>query len=75
MLENMAGAVGFAMHEERLARAAHNMLLIEAKQAATGQRASDRSYRASLARALVALAARVAPTARQANPGTPALAQ
>ncbi len=75
MLENMAGAVGFAMHEERLARAAHNLLLIEAKQAATGRRASAGSSRASLARALVALAARVSPTASQSPPGTPALAQ
>ncbi|MEO8715652.1 MAG: hypothetical protein ABI369_11620 [Acetobacteraceae bacterium] len=73
MLENMAGAVGFAMHEERLARAAHNVRLIEATRAATGQRASDRSYRVSLVRALVALAAPVAPTATQSNPGTPAL--
>ncbi len=75
MLENMAGAVGFAMHEERLARAAHNVRLIEAKQAATGQRAIDGSYRALLARALVALAVRVAPTGRQSNPGIAALAQ
>ncbi len=74
MLENMAGAVGFAMHAERLARAAHNLRLQEA-EAATGQRAIAGSYRASLARALMALAARVAPTARQANPSTPALAQ
>ncbi len=75
MLAHMAGAVGFAMHEERLARAAKNVRLIEAGQAATEQRAIARTSRASLVRALVALAARVAPTATQTNPGTPALAQ
>jgi hypothetical protein len=75
MLENLAGAVGFAMHEERLARAAHNVRLIEAKRAATGQRAIDGSYRASLARALVALAVRLAPTVSQSNPGIAVMAQ
>ncbi len=39
------------------------------------QPAKRHPVRATVAKALVALAARVAPTASQANPGTPALAQ
>ncbi len=74
MLAHMAGTVGFALHEERLARATRNLRLIEAAQSATGQRAIEGSYRASLARALTALAARVTPTVMQSNTRTPALA-
>jgi hypothetical protein len=72
MLENMAGAVGFAMHEERLARVVKNMRLTEAERV---RPARAGSYRASLARALVTLAARVAPTARLSITGAPTLAQ
>ncbi len=47
MLENMAGMVGTAMYEERLARSAKNMRLAEATQ---GQRTADGGYRAAVVR-------------------------
>ncbi|HEY7908460.1 MAG TPA: hypothetical protein VIC60_06275 [Thermomicrobiales bacterium] len=62
MLENMAGMVGFAMNEDRLAQAAKQMRLAEAEQ---GRRApagaAQRGYRVGIAAALVALATRIAP--------------
>lgn len=63
MLESMTGAVGFAMHEDRLAKAASNLRLLEAEQAGRGQQArSRRSCRATIAGMLTALATRLAPT-------------
>jgi hypothetical protein len=63
MLENMAGAVGFAMHEDRLQRAAKNLRLIEAEQARRERRAHVRgSVSVITATALVALATRIAPS-------------
>jgi hypothetical protein len=67
MFENMAGAVGFAMHEDRLAQAAQNLRLAEAKE---GARAGvSGGYRAALATALKALAARIAPPATRPGGG------
>jgi hypothetical protein len=63
MFDNMTGAVGFAMHEDRLARATKNLRLIEAEQAREGQRARVRgSVSMALAKGLVALATRLAPS-------------
>ena len=63
MLENMTGAVGFAMHEDRLATAAKNLRLIEAEQARAGRGAHSRdSVSVVIAKALVALATRIAPS-------------
>jgi hypothetical protein len=63
MFDNsMTGAVGFAMHEERLARAKRNLLLIEATHARTGHRTHRACVnRERMAQGLVALAARIAP--------------
>jgi hypothetical protein len=63
VFDNMTGAVGFAMHEERLAKATRNLRLAEAEQMAKRQREDGRrTYRATIARALVVLAARIAPS-------------
>ncbi len=63
MFENMAGPVGFAMHEDRLARAAKEMRLAEAKQGKQARgRATKHEYRQALATWLIALAARIAPS-------------
>jgi hypothetical protein len=63
MFDNMTGAVGFAMHEDRLARAAKNLRLIEAEQASGGQRAHVRgSASVVIAKALIAVATRLAPS-------------
>jgi hypothetical protein len=63
MFDNMTGAVGFAMHEDRLARAAKNLRLIEVEQARGEQRAHFRgSVSVVVAKALVALATRLAPS-------------
>jgi hypothetical protein len=62
MLENMAGAVGFAMHEDRLTKAAKNIRLAEAKHGRHGAPQGARAgQRARIAAALVTLAARIAP--------------
>lgn len=64
MLENMAGAVGFAMHEDRLAKAARNERLAEAERTARGRRAiTRRPCRETVAGLLMALALRLAPGA------------
>jgi hypothetical protein len=73
MLENMAGAVGFAMHEDRLARAAKNMRLAEAEQGrARRQTRVRRSVRVALAKTLLALAARLAPPVSAPETGSAA---
>jgi hypothetical protein len=62
MFDNMTGAVGFAMHEDRLARATKNLRIIEAEQTRVEQRAPVRgSANVVLAKALVSLATRIAP--------------
>lgn len=64
MFDNsMTGAVGFAMHEARLATATRNLLLMEAE--ATGKRRQKQVFaersRAVVARLLIALARRIMP--------------
>jgi hypothetical protein len=61
MLEGMAGAVGFAMHEDRLAKAMQNLRLSEAEQLRNGPRTGDGLVRDAIAQGLIALAMRVAP--------------
>jgi hypothetical protein len=76
MLENMAGAVGFAMHEDRLATAARNLRLREAERARPPSRGRiGAACRATLAQALLALATRIAPTVARPDTGTLAPAQ
>jgi hypothetical protein len=77
MLENLSGFVGYAMHEERLRQAVTN-----ARSAEAGTRHKQRhaqmprqTCREVAARALVALATRIAPTVAPPNPGPPAPAQ
>lgn len=63
MYENMSGPVGFAMHEDRLAQGARNLRVSEAERATNGQRARDRrSIRDAIARTLMTVAERLAPT-------------
>jgi hypothetical protein len=63
MLENMAGSVGFAMHADRLAKAANNRRLAEARQGRRTAGGMTRGgYQVGIAATLVALAARIAPT-------------
>jgi hypothetical protein len=59
MFDNsMTGAVGFAIHEDRLIKATENLRLAEAEMAT---RRKCAAIRAALAGALVALAGRIAP--------------
>ncbi|HEY7909007.1 MAG TPA: hypothetical protein VIC60_09040 [Thermomicrobiales bacterium] len=71
----MAGAVGFALHADRLAQAATNRRLAEAMQ---GRRLSGgmthQGYRAGIAAALVALAIRIAPRGVRMREYGPAVA-
>jgi hypothetical protein len=76
MFDTMTGAVGFAMHADRLATAARNRRLAEAGQgSARVRRASAGSVRASLARALVALAAWLSPSVTRSHTANSALAR
>jgi hypothetical protein len=76
MFDNsMTGAVGFAMHEERLARARRNLLLSEAEQVIQGKRTGRFVSREVLAQVLVALAERLAPTVTLSRTGTGMLAR
>jgi hypothetical protein len=60
MFDNMTGAVGFAMHDDRLARATKNLRLFEAEQATKTPRTNTRRpSRERVARALMALAVRL----------------
>jgi hypothetical protein len=73
---SMTGAVGFAMHEERLAQASRNVRLSEAEQARTGERPRRACVsRDLIAQGLVAMAARIAPTVTKPRTGTGALAR
>ncbi len=69
MFDNMTGAVGFAMHEDRLAKAAQNRRLAQATQM---KQPHDRSRshvsRDGIAKGLLAVAERLGP--RAAAPGT-----
>ncbi len=60
MFENMAGPVGFAMHEDRLAQGAKKMRRAEAEQ--ERRATANGGYRKAVAMALTALAARIAPS-------------
>ncbi|MDQ2786519.1 MAG: hypothetical protein M3Y58_16125 [Chloroflexota bacterium] len=63
MFDNMIGAVGFAMHEDRLAKAAKNLRRAEATRGRQGlSGAVQMRYREEIAAALVALATRIAPS-------------
>ncbi len=74
MFDNsMTGAVGFAMHADRLATATRNLRLAEAEQARSGKRTrGNRVSREAIARRLIALATWVAPSV---SIGTVATAQ
>jgi hypothetical protein len=61
MYENMVGPVGFVMHEDRLAQATKNRRLVEAEE---GQRTAGKvhyEYREAMGKAMLTLAARIAP--------------
>ena len=78
MFDNsMIGAVGFAMHEDRLATATQNLRLTEAEAATRRQRVPlvGERYRVAMAKRLIALATRIAPSIAVPNASTPALAQ
>ena len=76
MFDNMTGFVGYAMHEDRLRHTVTNARRTEVKRVRMQLRESapHPSWRASVARVLIALATRIAPTVA-ANPGTRALAR
>ena len=69
MYDNMTGAVGFAMHEDRLARAAKNLRLLEAEQATMARRTTGgrRLSRERVARVLLTLATWLARVARSSG--------
>jgi hypothetical protein len=76
MFDNLTGTVGTLMHEDRLAKATQNLRIMEAEAASKRQRRSaGAAYRAAIAKSLVTLAARIAPTVAVPNPSTPALVQ
>jgi hypothetical protein len=59
----MAGAVGLAIHEDRLATAARNLRLAEAERTARARQAiASRPCREVMAGLLMALALRLAPS-------------
>jgi hypothetical protein len=77
MFENMAGAVGFAMHEDRLAKAAKNMRLVAIEQGRR-HRSSEEThaeYRAAIATALVTLAIWIAPSLTRSDTATRMMAR
>jgi hypothetical protein len=77
MFDNsMTGAVGFAMHKDRLAMATENLRLIEAEEgSAPVRQSSAKAYRAVVAKLLIALAARIAPAVAAPVSNTHALAR
>lgn len=75
MFENLSAFVGYAMHDDLLLRAKTDARAAEAARMLKRQATPRRLYREAVARALVALAARIAPTVAAPDPGTPALAQ
>jgi hypothetical protein len=66
MYENMSGPVGFAMHEDRLARAMKNVQVAEAVAARKSRSVTPRgwTYREPIAKALIALAIWLTPGTR-----------
>lgn len=71
MFDNMTGAVGFAMHEDRLATAARNLRLREAERGRPPSRDKiGAACRATVAQGLLALATRIAPTVARPDTGT-----
>lgn len=77
MLENLSAVVGLAMHDDLLMRAKKGARVAEAEREWQRRRCGERgrSYRDAVAKLLVALAARIAPTVALPHPDTPALAQ
>lgn len=75
MFEYMDRFVGYAMHDDLMMRTKTDVQVAEAARVLKRQAMPRRSYRASVARALVALATRIAPTVAAPNPSTPALVQ
>jgi hypothetical protein len=76
MFDNMIWEVAAAGREERLARAQRNTLLSAPEDTRTGQgRRHARVSRERMARGMVALAARLAPTETMPRTGTGALAR
>ena len=76
MFNSLTGAVGFAMHEDRLARAERNLRLIEAEGAKVGRSSAlpGSTYREAVANILMTLATHLAPTVVTARTRTGALA-
>jgi hypothetical protein len=64
MLENLSAVVGYAMHDDLLMRRKQDARVAEAHQALREQRREGqrRSHREAFAKALIALAIRLAPT-------------
>jgi hypothetical protein len=78
MFDNgMNGAVGFAMHEDRLAIATRNLRLMEAEAATKRQQVPvvGERRRLVMAKLLIAWATRLAPTVIDSPRSTRALAQ
>jgi hypothetical protein len=76
MFDNMTGTVGFAMHEDRLAKATRNLRVMEA-EAATKRRqvpSVGERYRVVMARLMIAVATRLAPAVIASPRSTRALA-
>jgi hypothetical protein len=76
MFENLSEFVGYAMHDDLLMRAKKDAHVAEAEREWQRQRCGERGrpYREAVAKMLVALAARIAPTVGLPNLGTPARA-
>jgi hypothetical protein len=78
MIDNsMTGAVGFAMHADRLAKATRNLRLMEAEAATQRQQVPSvgERYRVVMAKLLIAMATRLAPTVIASPRSTRSLAQ
>jgi hypothetical protein len=74
MLENLSAVVGLAMHDDLLMRAKKDARVAEAEREWQRQRRGQRgrSYRQAVAKALIGLAVRIAPSVAT---GTVATAQ
>jgi hypothetical protein len=70
MFENMAEFVGYAMHDDLMLRTKRDARAAEAARELKRRATPRRSYRHAVARALVAVAARIAPTVATPNTGT-----
>jgi hypothetical protein len=74
MFENMSEFVGYAMHDDLLLRARRDARATEAAQE-MARHGTRRSHREAVARLLVMLATRIAPSGAAPSPGTRVLAQ